>query len=686
MAVESANFPSQLNSAWPLGIDFKNEGDNHIRLLKNVIQQTFPGLGARALSFQSPAKSAPYSLTTTDNLQIQLLTGALTVGAAAAASLGSGHITIIITDTNDSTFDPNAAETVNGATTYLMAKSSIIWLFCDGTAWHAITCPKAAFGTAAFLNVGTAPGNVVQLDPGTGKLPAVDGSLLTNMVNTLVTVRQTVIKGALTATGVADWLAAGAGLTVNLKATAVAVVLAFAGGFAAGGAVDNVTQLSADAANQFGAIPANNTTYLFMDRLTATTAVGSNTLVPPQYGPIFDRTRAAMLRFAGAAGSTIFLDDYGNTWTANGGAKIQTNQLTFSVGGLGGSVGGTNALNGSTDFIRTTDITTLGLTNWSARGWVRATVLPGVGAVHTFWSALNTGDFGAALFIINSGGTIRFGYSLSSDGATQNITGGAVLGTSLPAINTNYYVELTFDNGVYRLKVGGVQEASTTSNLRVCNISRMQWGGVNSGGWGSLNGYMNEVEFLTYCDHPSNTAYAVPVAAPTINPAGKLTTWFDTVNMTMWEATAASVAAGSPPTFTARSRLFVGEALAGAATITLLRNYAYQGRFDNSLNPVTFAAPGINYIDHNLGVPIEFIENTSLARTAGINTPWTENPQTWNGTYPFNTTSSISRNTTLVSANSTGLLLNFGNSIGNSSSPGNSASTGWLALRARRTF
>ena len=41
--------------------------------------------------------------------------------------------------------------------------------------------PAAGLGTAATKNVGTSAGNVVQLDPSTGKLPAVDGSLLTNL-------------------------------------------------------------------------------------------------------------------------------------------------------------------------------------------------------------------------------------------------------------------------------------------------------------------------------------------------------------------------------------------------------------------------------------------------------------------------------------------------------------------------
>jgi len=52
----------------------------------------------------------------------------------------------------------------------------------DGSLLTNVTGTPTGVGTAAFLNVGTAAGNVVQLN-GSGQLPAVDGSLLTNLPN-----------------------------------------------------------------------------------------------------------------------------------------------------------------------------------------------------------------------------------------------------------------------------------------------------------------------------------------------------------------------------------------------------------------------------------------------------------------------------------------------------------------------
>ena len=44
MSVETALYPPQLNTAWPLASDMVSEGDDHIRLLKTVFKTTFPNV------------------------------------------------------------------------------------------------------------------------------------------------------------------------------------------------------------------------------------------------------------------------------------------------------------------------------------------------------------------------------------------------------------------------------------------------------------------------------------------------------------------------------------------------------------------------------------------------------------------------------------------------------------------
>jgi len=44
MTVESATYITQLNTAFPQGVDPRSRGDDHLRLIKAVLQNTFPGL------------------------------------------------------------------------------------------------------------------------------------------------------------------------------------------------------------------------------------------------------------------------------------------------------------------------------------------------------------------------------------------------------------------------------------------------------------------------------------------------------------------------------------------------------------------------------------------------------------------------------------------------------------------
>ena len=158
MTVEAATYLNDFVQANPAGTDFKNEGDNHIRLIKQVLQNTFPNLTRRAFSFL--AKGVNYNLVAGDNITVVNITaGGLTIGAAAAASLGSGHISMIMTDaTHTCVFDPNAAELVNGAATYTCPAASVTILFCDGTQWFATSILWTG------VTPGTAAGNVPVLD------------------------------------------------------------------------------------------------------------------------------------------------------------------------------------------------------------------------------------------------------------------------------------------------------------------------------------------------------------------------------------------------------------------------------------------------------------------------------------------------------------------------------------------
>lgn len=114
--------------------------------LQNPVPVSSPGAGVTMLTFNSP------------------LTGGVVTSTGSAGVLANG-----ITNSFLAQMPPNTIKLNNTAST-----ANAI----DGSVAQARSL--LGLGTAALLDTGTAAGNVVKLD-GSGKLPAVDGSQLTNL-------------------------------------------------------------------------------------------------------------------------------------------------------------------------------------------------------------------------------------------------------------------------------------------------------------------------------------------------------------------------------------------------------------------------------------------------------------------------------------------------------------------------
>lgn len=450
-------------------------------------------------------------------------------------------------------------------------------------------------------------------------------------------VRQTVLSGATDTSGRASFITGGAGLTASLSATATALTLAFAGGFGSGGQTDFIERITADNSAFWTGLSASNLNYLSMTRVGSGNVTGGATLAPVQYGYSYDQTKQALLHFDGSAGSTTMIDDFGNTWTAQSGAKLQTNSVKFGLSGLGGT-GTNNALNGTSDYIRSTVITGLPRTGWSLRAWVNPSALPTAGNNATIVQVGTAAAAGAWLSITNSAGSIKFSYFLSSNGTTQDIAS-AVQGTTTPVIGTYYFVELTHDivAGIYRLYVNGVQEASTTNanfvNQSATAVSLATIGArTDAAANNFLNGYIDEFEFLPYCDHPNAVSYSVPVGAKSVAAAGYSSDWFDLASFTMKTPSAASAVAGTNPTFTTSNKLYVGEATTNATTVTNAVSYAFQGKYISGSTAVT-ANTAFNF-SHNIGVPNEVLDKVVVKFRENGTVGWRDAQPQWpaNGT------------------------------------------------------
>ena len=130
-------------------------------------------------------------------------------------------------------------------------------------------------GSAATLNVGTSANQVVQLN-GTAKLPAVDGSLLTNLpiptVST-VPVRQTVLSGPVDTNGASAF----GGSTGSTTVTAAGTIKATA---AAGGDSNYTGSITNPS---WTGLSTNGTMYLYFDITSGSVVTTGSTTLAPTY-------------------------------------------------------------------------------------------------------------------------------------------------------------------------------------------------------------------------------------------------------------------------------------------------------------------------------------------------------------------------------------------------------------------
>ncbi len=120
MSLEAASWISQLTATNPTGTDTKNQGDDHLRLLKTVLQANFPN-ASKAFRFpDTVAKSANYTvLSTDDNKSIVCDTATaftLTLPTLVAGDAGwSVRVVKTTTDANPVFIAPPSG-TINGHT------------------------------------------------------------------------------------------------------------------------------------------------------------------------------------------------------------------------------------------------------------------------------------------------------------------------------------------------------------------------------------------------------------------------------------------------------------------------------------------------------------------------------------------------------------------------------------------
>ncbi|HVI52907.1 MAG TPA: LamG-like jellyroll fold domain-containing protein [Candidatus Sulfotelmatobacter sp.] len=430
-----------------------------------------------------------------------------------------------------------------------------------------------------------------------------------------VPVRQTALSGAADSSGKAVFISSGAGLSPSLLASASPLVLAFAAGFGSVGAIDYVERMTADVAGFFGALPANNLSYLYASRATAGAVGGGSTLAPPQYGPAYNQAAQAKLDL-----NNSILDDFGNAWTSAG--------VTFSNASPKYSGTYSAVLTGSaSSYIKTVSITSL---SSSPNGAFTIHIpfyvasLANMGLMY----CVNTSLYGLSLGVTSAGKTCLYassngtGWDIASN---TNGTGSVTVGW--------HDLEFTYDPvaGKYYLYLDGVMDQSITSTARICAGTGITIGIGAVAGSSNVyfTGNVQGFEFLPYCRHPAGSTFVPQTALSSFGVPGYASDWFDVTSMVMRTPNAASAVAGNNPAFSASNKLYLGEAIAGLATVNSVVSYVFRGYCDSGL---VGTIPGVNTsisLNHNVGskpvaAPMIYLEciTAELGYSPGTRLPW----------------------------------------------------------------
>lgn len=190
MGLEAATYIQDLVTTNPTSGDQKSQGDDHLRLIKAVLKNTFPS-ATGPLSFGNYAtkngnflsKNADYTQLAGDNgksIFFDCSGGPHVYNLTAAATAADGFMVYISKDgtANALTIDPAGSELINGAATLVLGPNAFGLLICSGTAWRFFgngTVQGIASSTdgALVLFNGTT-GNVIKLGPA----PGANGNIL----------------------------------------------------------------------------------------------------------------------------------------------------------------------------------------------------------------------------------------------------------------------------------------------------------------------------------------------------------------------------------------------------------------------------------------------------------------------------------------------------------------------------
>jgi microcystin-dependent protein len=174
MGLETTTYISGLTAAWPLASDKKNQGDDHLRLIKATLQSTFPGASKPFYFPSAEVSTANMILDVTDqnnDIFLDTTSGALTITLPSGfGTAEKGWKTTIIkssTDANGITVSPasgNITSKVGNTATVRVGcafePTIFVW---TGTAWICYK-PGSVIGATYNWDATTTPAGFLDVD------------------------------------------------------------------------------------------------------------------------------------------------------------------------------------------------------------------------------------------------------------------------------------------------------------------------------------------------------------------------------------------------------------------------------------------------------------------------------------------------------------------------------------------
>jgi microcystin-dependent protein len=169
MSVEVATYVSGFVASNPVGAtDLLSEGDDHIRLLKGVLQATFPN-ATKPFRFPSgiAAQTSTVNVTTSDGgklVPVNAASGGITVNLPAISDAIYDGLEVIVCKSDYSvnlvTIDGNSSDLINGRTTLVLRRpfqhARLRWNHA-ASAWFAQVDPVIPAGATKMWASNTAP-------------------------------------------------------------------------------------------------------------------------------------------------------------------------------------------------------------------------------------------------------------------------------------------------------------------------------------------------------------------------------------------------------------------------------------------------------------------------------------------------------------------------------------------------